>query len=139
MKLNTERKAALGITAEGEDFDDEVVLRTVDGLATRAATGDTLLAARRSECLRLATVAECGSKDGQLNTALAAVINGAQGEQLEGLITMYTAKAEERFPHTCQSCGTQNLSGRSSVEDRAALPNVRQQSFTPNGADTLHG
>ena len=122
VKLTTERKAALGITDQGEEFPDERVLTIVDSLAARAAAGEVMLGARRAECLRLATLAECGVLEGQLNAALSTIINSAQGDQLEGLITMYQEKAGAQFTATCTNCGTTGLTARSSVEDRTSQP-----------------
>lgn len=138
VKLNQTRKTALGITSDGEEFEDELVLQAIDSLATRATNGDTLQAARRAECLRLATIAECGSEEGQLDASLAAIINDAQGDKLEGLITMYTKKAGAQFTATCPKCGEQGLKPRSSVEDRTGQPMAAQPSYVPNGANAIH-
>ena len=127
VKLNDTRKAALGITGEGEDFDDELVLREVDRLASQATTGRALQEARRAECLRLATLAECGAAEGTLDPALAGIINGAEGQQLEGLITMYAKKAGAHFTATCPKCGETGLQARSSVEDSAEVKQLAQR------------
>jgi len=139
VKLNALRKQGLGITAEGEEFPDEQVLSIVDGLVSQAAVGAALTTSRRVECLRVATLAECGAADGQLDATLAKIINASQGDDLEGLIKLYSAKAESRFPHTCQSCGTKT-EGRSSVEERAGLPDAGQTRKLSHGsaADTMH-
>lgn len=140
VKLNAARKAALGIATEGEDFPDEQVLTIVDSLAARAAAAATMLTARRAECLELARLATLGGAEGTLAAPLAAVINKAEGEDLEGLVKMYREQAATHFTATCTKCGTTGLKARSSVEDTTGQPETQQrQSFTPNGADSLHG
>lgn len=121
MKLSNERKTALGLTHEAEDVPEDLVLPAIDRLVSQAAAGTTLLGHARAECLRVATLATTGSAEGNLPEALAGVINQAGPEQLDGLTKMYRAQAAERFPLTCQSCGKQDLSGRSSIEDRAEI------------------
>ncbi|HYG09846.1 MAG TPA: hypothetical protein VD835_07735 [Pyrinomonadaceae bacterium] len=121
VKLTAARKQTLGITAEGEDFPDEQVLVIVDGLASQAAAGLVLLTARRAECLRVAKLATLGSEEGELTPALKNVIERSQGEDLEGLITMYTEQAADKFPTTCQSCQRPVKLTRSSVEGSGAV------------------
>jgi hypothetical protein len=139
VKLTAEQKAKLGISVEGEEVEDRLVLSAVDGLAARAAAGDTLTAARRAECLRVATLAECGNEEGaQLDPTLAKLINGAQGDDLEGLVTLYTKKAAAHFTATCQKCGTTGLQARSSFENAEEMERaggVKQTPATvaPNG------
>lgn len=79
------------------------------------------------------------SSEDVVDPALAAIISQAQPDQLEQLITMYADKAAERFPATCQSCGSKQVSGRSSVEDAESVETaggVRSQqtpAVAPNG------
>lgn len=121
VKVSQSRKELLGLTTiEGEEIADEVVLQAVEQLGAKVKTGDAMLSAARTECLRLATLATVGG-EGQLPQALADVINAAGPEQIQGLTKMYAGQAEAKFPQTCQSCGHANLKGRSSVEDRAGL------------------
>jgi hypothetical protein len=138
VNLNAQRKVALGITAEGEDFPDEQVLTIVDGLVSQAAAGRALRDARRAECLRVATLAECGNKDGaQLDPALAKLINAADGDDLEGLITLYTSKAAALFTVTCTKCGTTGLKTRSSVEDTTGQPPVDNKPRAPRRLNSV--
>jgi hypothetical protein len=121
VKLTAEQKQRLGIAAEGEEFPDAVVLGALEGLAAQAQAGSVLLGARRAECLRVATLATLGSEEGELTPALKNVIERSQGEDLEGLITMYSEQAADRFPTTCQSCQKPVKLTRSSVEGSAAV------------------
>lgn len=120
VKVSQERKTTLGITHEGEDVPDEIVLQRAEALAAQAASGAQLLADAQAECRRVATLAVVGSKEGQLPDAIASTINKAEGAELAGLTKFYTEQAAARFPQTCQSCG-KPTTGRSSVEDSAAV------------------
>ena len=138
VKLNAGRKTALGITAEGEDFPDEQVLAIVDGLVSQAAAGRVLRDARRAECLRLATLAECGNKEGaQLDPALAKLIGGAEGDDLEGLIKLYDSKAAAQFTATCPKCHTTGITMRSSVEGADAVTNLGRPATINQPAQTV--
>ena len=82
--VSNERKQTLGITHDGDDVPDEIVLRAAETLAARAQVGDALLGAARAECLRVAKLATLGNAEGELPTALATIINGAGHEHLAG-------------------------------------------------------
>jgi hypothetical protein len=124
VKVTDARKLTLGITHEGEDVPDEIVLSRAETLAAEASVGAALTSSMRTECLRLAKLAELGNEEGTLPDALTGTINDASGARLDGLTQMYRERAEQRFPQTCQSCGSQNVAGRSSVEDRTGQPNA---------------
>lgn len=120
VKLTAEQKTALGITLEGEDVPDADVISKATSFAQRAAAADGIVSAERAEVLRLATLAE-GTGEGderKLPPAIATLIEKADASQLPALKTMYEEKAKKAFPLTCQKCGSQDLKGRSSVEDR---------------------
>jgi hypothetical protein len=127
VKLTAQQKAALGLTAhQGEDVPEGTVLQAVEGLAARAEAGDKFVTSQRAECLRVATLATVGAKDGTLPEALTKVISQAGAEELDGLIKMYAEEAEKRFPRTCQHCGSKDIAGRSSVEERADVEKAAQ-------------
>jgi hypothetical protein len=127
VKLTAQQKAALGLTAlTGDDVPEGTVLQAVEGLAARAEAGDKFVTSQRAECLRVAKLAKLGAEDGTLPAALANSINKAEGDDLAGLITMYTAEAEQRFPQTCQHCGSKDIKGRSSVEERSEVEKLGQ-------------
>ncbi|HEX8500795.1 MAG TPA: hypothetical protein VF659_09400 [Pyrinomonadaceae bacterium] len=135
--VSNERKTALGITAEGNNIPDEQVLAIVDGLVSQAAAGRVLLDGRRAECKRLATLATLGSAEGQLAAPLATLIDGASGETLEGLITMYSEQATARFGATCPQCHTAGLTIRSSVEDTLGQPAAGNKPPAPSTSSTI--
>jgi hypothetical protein len=138
VKVSQTRKEILGLAShEGEEIADEVVLQAVEQLGAKAKTGDAMLGAARTECLRLAKLAITGSAEGQIPQALADVINSAGSDQIQGLTQMYSAQAEEKFPMTCQSCGKQQLSGRSSIEDRSKLPRTSQKAPAVRSGNTI--
>jgi hypothetical protein len=115
VKLTAAQKQSLGLgTVGGEEVEDSVVLGAVERLSARAAAGDTLLAAGRAECLRVATLAEAGEGE-QLDPALAGIINAADAAQLASLTEMYSKRAAAKFTQTCTKCGAQTET-RSSVE-----------------------
>lgn len=97
VKLTAELKKILGLEAQpGEDFTEGVVLAAVERLGAQVTASQAIIGAERAEVLRLATLAEVGA-EGQLNAALAAIINQADATQLPQLKQMYAAKAEARF------------------------------------------
>jgi hypothetical protein len=135
VKLTAAQKLALGITQEGEEVEDSIVLVAVDSLSARATEGEAAISAARAECLRVATLAEgtagADGAEAQLSPELAALINGASAAQLPGLTQMYAKKSESRFPLTCEH--GHKASGRSSVESpetvTAAAPTVKRTSL----------
>jgi hypothetical protein len=127
VKLTAEQKKQLGLTEhQGDDVPEATVLQSLSRLATRAEAGDRFLSSQRTECLRVAKLAILGAEEGTLPPALSNSISKAEGEDLEGLITMYAEQAEKRFPLTCQHCGKQQVKGRSSVEERADVDKAAQ-------------
>lgn len=116
VKLTNQRKQALGITQEGEDFSDEIVLSAVDSLTTRIASANAIIEASRANVLRLATLVE-GNEQGQLPDVIQKMIAGADPAQLPGLETLYAEKAEKKVTKTCQQCGSTDIQNRSSVEN----------------------
>lgn len=121
VKLTAERKIKLGLQMhQGEEVDDEIVLRVVDELVTRAEAGDVLLDAERQEVLSLAAVAE-GVAEGQtLPDAIAESIKSASPTTLTKQKSHYEKKAAEKFTSRCNKCGSTDVANRSSVE---AVPN----------------
>jgi hypothetical protein len=140
VKLSQELRKMLGLPETiGEDVPEAMLLPALGQLGARLQTGDALLEKERKECLRVAKLAIVGSGEGELSPALAGVINQAYGEQLVGLTTLYTEQASQRFPSKCQDCGSQNVSGRSSVEDRTDVEKAgtRQQKRAPAQQTTI--
>jgi hypothetical protein len=135
VKVTDAQKQLLGITHEGNDVPDEMVLQVAGSLASRAQVADELLSGARAECLRIAKLAVLGSAEGQLPEALAGVINGADHKTLAGLTAMYTQDAAKKFPQTCQSCG-QQTSTRSSIEDKTQVE-AASQAQAPLVSDVL--
>ena len=127
VKLTAELKKKLGFTEQQSDeVPDATVFQALDRLAVRAEAGDRFVTSQRAECLRVATLAIAGAEEGKLPDALSKVINQAGAEELEGLITMYREQAEQRFPLTCQHCGSKEVKGRSSVEERSEVEKAAQ-------------
>jgi hypothetical protein len=128
VKLSLELRKMLGLPETvGEDVPDAILLPALSTLGTRAQVGDALLEKERVECLRVAKLAIIGGGEGEVPEALATVIKQAAAEQLPGLTTLYTEQASQRYPHKCQDCGSLNVSGRSSVEDRAEVEKAGMQ------------
>lgn len=138
LKLTPAQKLALGLTADGEEFEVSVVLGALEALAARAAAADTLLAAGRAECLRVATLAEVGEGEA-LPEPIAEVINNAGADQLTKLTAMYAKRAAAKFTQTCPKCGVQTET-RSSVEalSEGTGGAAQQQQPTRSGANRLH-
>ncbi|MBD0370321.1 MAG: hypothetical protein ICV60_05760 [Pyrinomonadaceae bacterium] len=121
VKISAELRKLLGLPdAQGEDVEDAVLLPAIEGLGRRAAAGDALVETARAECLRVATLAEGGSGD-ELPAPIATAIKKADATELSALTEMYAKRAEARFTRTCQDCGSTNVGGRSSVEDKGAI------------------
>jgi hypothetical protein len=136
VKVSQDRKTKLGITHEGEDVPDEIVLQRAESLAAQATVAEQMLGDARAECVRVATLAVAGGKDKTLPAALAQVISKAGREELAGLTQMYAEQAAKQFPQVCQSCGTQTV-GRSSIEDTRETEGAASQSQTPLVHDPL--
>lgn len=97
VKLTAELKKILGLESyTAEDVPETVLLTAVEGFAPRLAVAEQIIAAERTEVVRLATLAEVGA-EGQLPEALAAIIQQAPADQLTKLKDMYAKKAEARF------------------------------------------
>lgn len=82
-------------------------------LVERAKLGDVYLADLRDEVVRLAGLAY--SKD-ELPESVVKLIGDAGLDALKDLKALYQAQVDERFPLTCQDCGSTNISRRSSQE-----------------------
>jgi hypothetical protein len=119
VKLTPELKTKLGLTSHtAEEVPDDVVLQRASTLADQASIAEQMTANARVECLRVATLAECGSAEGTLDPALAGMINQASGASLDGLTKMYGQKVATKFTATCQNCGGKVGSVRSSIETK---------------------
>ena len=134
VKVTAEQKQSLGLQShEGEDIDDGIVLQAATSVAARAQAAEQLVGTRRAELLRVATLAECGSSEGTLPAPLRSIIEQSQPGQIEDLIGHYSQRAADKFPQTCQSCGSTQVQGRSSVEETGEInkpvnqPASRQQ------------
>lgn len=125
VKLTDAQLKALGLEAQAKDGEvaDSFVISTAESLAARAAAADGIVSAERAEVLRLATLSEGVGEDKKLPESLSQLIAGADASQLPGLKTLYAERAELKFPKTCQSCGSKNLAGRSSVEEQEIVEN----------------
>jgi hypothetical protein len=121
VKLSDQLRKMLGLPdTQGEEVADAVLLPALEQLGARAQTGEALLEAARTECLRVAKLAIVGSGEGELPEAFTVIINNAGHKELAGLTQEYTKQAADKFPQTCQSCGART-SGRSSVEPAEAV------------------
>jgi hypothetical protein len=140
VKLSAELRKLLGIPETvGEDVPDAVLLPALTQMGGRVEAGDTLLANGRAECLRVATLAECGEGEA-LPEPIATMINKASATELSSLTRLYEERAAAKLTQTCTKCGTQmSPKVRSSVEQSPTQPEMRSQSYVPNGADSLHG
>lgn len=97
VKLTAELKKILGLESHAaEDVAEAAVLAAVEQFAPRVAAAEQIIAAERADVLRLATLAEAGA-EGQLNEALATIINQADPSQLPKLKQMYVEKGQARF------------------------------------------
>lgn len=121
MKLTSEQKAKLGIEFDGDDVPESELLKAGESLADRlteltesttaaeveqlkakAAQADTLVAEKRAEVKRLATIAELGAAEGTLPKVLADDIDGASVERLSELGKYYEPKAAEKVRRSSQ-------------------------------------
>lgn len=127
MKLTEQQKQALGITHEGDDVPENLVVPALDKLISQASQATTLMASARAETTRVARLAILGAEDGELPKAIVSQINNADAEGLTELTEFYTKQAAEKFP----------ASSRSSEEDISALPKPQQQQLVMSGV-SLH-
>lgn len=74
--------------------------------------GKLVLEERRSEVLRLYTLANDAPNDSVL-----ALINSATPENIEGLMATFGAKAVDKFGGACQKCGSDKVTFRKSVPE----------------------
>ena len=122
MNLTDEQKTLLGISHEGDDVPEETVKNAVIELAKKtkgidleliatltkdAKEGKALLEAKREEIKSLATLAEFGGEEGELNEVLSKMIDNATSKDLLSLETKYRNEIGDKFPK----------SGRSSFEN----------------------
>jgi hypothetical protein len=133
VKLTPEQKKALGLEAQtGDEFEDSVVLTAVDSLTTRVASAETkstsaqtIIDAERVEIVRLATISEGvigDDKQVKLPDVLAEMIAKADASQLPGLKALYGQRVDAKFQPKCATCGSTEVSRRSSVEEGANMP-----------------
>lgn len=129
MKLTKEQKAQLGIEFDGEDVPEGELLKAAESLAAqnakhdpakfaeleaKAKAGDVLVTKQRAEVKRLATLAELGSEDGELDEVVSMQIEEADADKLVKLESYYQKKVGDKFP----------AGGRSSMEDTTAVEGV---------------
>lgn len=130
--------AALNITgfAETDEIDEGRFQSLVANLSARAGAADQIIADQRAECLRVATLAEgtpgADGAEAKLPDAIATVIGKAGPAELSALTTLYTERAQKKFPLTCQKCHSTEVAGRSSVESAASV----QESTADEEEDT---
>lgn len=110
VKLTAEQKKVLGLAENAPDEVPEA--QVIEGLfkqvAAQAGTleaANAVIATERAEVVRLATLAELGSAEGQLPEVLAKVIANAAPADLAGFKQLYGEKAQAKVG-----------AGRSSVE-----------------------
>lgn len=140
VKLSAELRKMLGLPdTVGEDVPDAVLLPALSQLGERVTVGDALLENARTECLRVATLAEVGA-EGTLPEPIATMINKASGTELSALSKMYEERAAARFTQSCSKCGTQmSAASRSSIEQKPNEPEaVVSQSQESYEGESLH-
>ncbi len=138
VKLSEQLRKMLGLPdTQGEDVPDAVLLPALSQLGERAQVGDTLVENLRAECLRVATLAECGA-EGTLPAPIATMISKAGATELSALTKMYEERAAARFTQSCSKCGAQmSAASRSSIEEKPAETATATQS-KPVRVRTLH-
>jgi hypothetical protein len=125
MKLTAEQKTSLGITAEGDEVSESAVLdaalkiaetkstlspKEILELNEKATTGEKLLAAKREDVIKQATLHELGSSEGELSVITKKVIESASVEELLELEADFGKKLAAKFGN-----------GRSSKENAEAV------------------
>lgn len=117
MKITDEQKTLLGITADGDDVPEQTVLDAalelaktskispteIADLSAKARVGESLLADKRKEVKRLATLAENGAEEGTLNSVLAKTIDNASDTELVELENYYRGKVGDKFKNSQSS------------------------------------
>ncbi len=112
MKVTAEQTKLLGLTVEGEEVDEQLILNAALELARASAlspqqltelsrnakAGEMLLEEKRTEVTRLAKLAELGSEEGTLDAVVADPITQADAEKLIRLEAYYLGKVGNRFP-----------------------------------------
>ena len=136
MKVTDEQKTMLGITDEGDDVPEQTVLDAalaiagkaqpsdplaIAELSAKAKQGETLLAEKRKEVTRLATLAELGAEEGTLNEVLAETITNADASALVKLEGYYRGKV-----------GNKLGVGRSSIENSEEIELAGDMNKTPD-------
>lgn len=128
MKLNADQIAALGLKPDSDDVPETAILdRALElarenaqfagvdlaGLQARAATVDKFVGEKRAEVKRLATLAELGAEEGDLDEFVAQQIEEADYDRLAKMADYYGKRAVDRIP-----------SGRTSLEDSDPIENA---------------
>lgn len=128
MKLNADQIAALGLKPDSDDVPETAILdRALElarenaqfagvdlaGLQARAATVDKFVGEKRAEVKRLATLAELGAEEGDLDEFVAQQIEEADYDRLAKMADYYGKRAADRIP-----------SGRTSLEDSDPIENA---------------
>lgn len=127
MKLTPEQMKALGITHEGDDVPEHLILPQLEKLISQAAQGEKLLTSARAEVLRVAKLAILGSSESELPKAIVTQINNANADECSELKEFYTKQFTDKVP----------ADGRSSVEDTSSLPQTQTQQPVMHGV-SLH-
>jgi hypothetical protein len=128
VKLTAEQKKRLGLDAhQGDEVDDAVVLRAVEGLAALAESAGAIIDAGRQEVLSLAALAEGLGEGEALPEAIAEMINGATPAQLAKQKAHFEKKAAEKFTSRCKKCNSTEIENRSSVEAVPKEPGAQKK------------
>lgn len=142
MKLTKEKKAELGIEFDGDDVPETEILKAAENLAAKhkpfaevnlkelqkqAGQAETLLSSKRAEVKRLATIAELGAEEGDLDDVVSQSIDEADAEKLVKLETYYQKKAAGKFPkgRTSQENSAEiETAGGIQTASHSTVPNV---------------
>jgi len=82
-----------------------------------AELGQAMMKDLRDEVFRVARIAELGTADGELPVVHKKAIEGMDRDELMEAKADYEKKGSEKFPMTCQACGSTNVARRSSLEE----------------------
>lgn len=93
--------------------DKENLTQELSALKPDAEFGKNVLAAKRTECARLYKISAKGKEDANIIK----LINESNRETLESLLKQYGGKLTEEFGGSCKSCGSTDISFRSSTEE----------------------
>ncbi len=127
MKIEKQKRTELGIEFDGDDVPETEIFKAAENLAAKnkefegvnlaelkkkAKQTDALMTAKREEVTRLATIAELGAEEGELDEVVTLSINDADADTLIKLEKYYGKKAAEKFP----DLGRSSFEGKEEIE-----------------------